>query len=119
MEKLQQSRIILVYKKGNRRDPNNWRPISIPSAVQRLFHRVHAARLNALCPLHGSQRGFQPINGTMANILSFESFVKGCMRVSKSHAAVSIDLSKAFDTVYHNSVERVLHRMAIDSDTID
>ena len=42
-----EARTTLLHKEGPRDDPKNWRPITIGSATQRLFHRIIANRLKA------------------------------------------------------------------------
>lgn len=94
-----QSRTILIEKDCDRTDPANWRPITIGSAVQRLLHRILARRLMTATKLHPLQRGFRDIDGTFANTMLLDPYVKARRASGKSYNVVS--LRKAFDTVSH------------------
>lgn len=104
------SRTILIPKEGDRSNPANWRPITIGSAPQRLLHRILARRLAGAVSPHFHQRGFVPTDGTLANTMILESYIKGMRAKGKEYNVVSLDISKAFDTVSHYSVIRALAR---------
>jgi hypothetical protein len=43
-------RTVMVPKAGNRRDPHNWRPITVVFSLQRLLHRIVYRRMDGLVP---------------------------------------------------------------------
>lgn len=104
----------MIYKKGNRADPSNWRPITISSVLLRMFHRVLANRLRIQARLNTNQRGFAQLDGTMANVVILETFLKARAAATSTSAIVGIDVTKAFDTVSHESIHRGLIRMNIE-----
>jgi hypothetical protein len=106
-------RTTLVPKEGDLRDPGNWRPITIGSAVQRLLHRVLAARLSKYASLSSSQRGFTEIDGTLANAMILHEYLQGRVLGGKAYSIVSLDVRKAFDTVSHCSISRALGRFGV------
>lgn len=53
----------------------------------------------------------------MANIVILEAYLKSRSQANKTSAAVGIDITKAFETVSHTSVERALIRKGVDSNT--
>ncbi|KXZ75771.1 hypothetical protein TcasGA2_TC031700 [Tribolium castaneum] len=108
-------RTTLVPKDGDLRNPANWRPITISSAMQRLLHRVLAARLSKLVSLSSSQRGFTEIDGTLANALILHEYLQYRRQTGRTYQVVSLDVRKAFDTVSHCSVSRALGRFGIPS----
>ena len=67
--------IVLIPKKGDLKDPANWRPITLISVLQRLFHRILANKISPHIELHSSQKGFRRIDGTLANLLTLEAFI--------------------------------------------
>lgn len=115
LPRFKKSRTILIFKKGDRANPANWRPITIASMVQRLLHRILAKRLSDQCTLNLNQRGFKQIDGTMANILILESFLKSRAAATSVSSIIGLDVTKAFDTVSHNSIRRGLTRMGVDN----
>lgn len=90
-----QPRTILIPKDDNRADPTNWRPITIGSAVQRLLHRILARRLVLSLDLHPLQRGFVHTDGTLANILLLEHYIKSRRLGRKAFNVTSLDVKKA------------------------
>lgn len=113
-ERFKKSRTTLIYKRGDRADPSNWRPITVSSAILRLFHRVLANRIRQQISLNMNQRGFTQIDDTMANILILETFLKSRAAAASTSAVVGIDVTKAFDTVSHYSIHRGLRRIGME-----
>lgn len=93
------SRTTLIYKKGDRADPSNWRPITVSSTVLRLSHRVLANRLRTQVELNTNQRRFIQMDGTMANVLILETFLKTRGAAISTSAIIGIDVTKAFNKV--------------------
>lgn len=114
LARFKKSRTTLIYKKGIRTDPANWRPITVASMLLRLFHRVLADRLRQQTQLNPNQRGFIQQDGTMANVLILETFLKSRAAALSTTSIVGIDVTKAFDSVSHHSIERGLNRMRIE-----
>ncbi|XP_063929918.1 uncharacterized protein LOC135142177 [Zophobas morio] len=107
-------RTVLIPKPGkNRKDASNWRPITIGSSIQRLFHRILANRLSSLVRLNSNQRGFVKTDGTLANTLILDSLINGRTQARKGTSMISMDIRKAFDSVSHHSIIRGLRRFQI------
>lgn len=104
----QLSRTVLIPKEGDRTNPSNWRPLTIGSAVQRLMHRILARPLSAAVPIHQRQRGFRNVDGTLANIILLDHYIKLRRLKRKSYNICSLDIRKAFDSVSHHSITRAL-----------
>lgn len=115
---LLESRTTLIPKGGNPADLANWRPITVGSLVMRLFSRLLAGRLATSCQLDQNQRGFQPLDGTMANCVTLEAFLRYSRRTCKEHHVLSLDLRKAFDTVRHSSIFRSLERLGVEDEIV-
>lgn len=111
------SRTIILEKEGDRKDPGNWRPITIGPAVQRLLHRILAKRFSQRVELHHLQRGFRSIDGTFANTILVEHYIRARRASGKAYNLVSLDVRKAFDTVSHHAILRALIRKGIDPST--
>ncbi|GJQ67574.1 hypothetical protein Trydic_g18524, partial [Trypoxylus dichotomus] len=70
--------------------------------------------LGKAVPLHPAQRGFRLIDGTLANLVLLEHYVKATRLKGKSYTVVSLDVRKAFDTVSHDAILRALRRLNLD-----
>lgn len=109
-----QIKTILVPKGKYTTNPNDWRPISISSAPLRLLHRILAKRLNDHVSLNGHQRGFTRTDGVLINTITLEAFIRMRAEASKPYTVVSLDLSKAFDSVSHHAIRRATKRFRIN-----
>lgn len=107
------SRTTLIYRTDERRDPANYRPITVSSTIQRLLHRIIANLIRNATDLNINQRAFTTLDGTLANCLILENFIRSRWDNGKPMPIVSLDLAKAFDRVSHLSIERALHRQGI------
>jgi hypothetical protein len=107
------TRTILIPKGGDPTNAENWRPITIGSAIQRLFHRVLIKRLKSQIGLSMHQRGFVNTDGTLANILILDQYIMERTLKGKAYSVISLDVRKAFDTVSHNSIRRAMERFRL------
>ena len=104
-EKLKIAKVIPVFKKGDKENVENYRPISILPVFSKVLERIIYNRLyeyfmkNNL--LHKNQIFFQINNSTLHAILQFPRDIAQNFDNGKYTLGVFIDLSKAFDTVDH------------------
>ena len=105
------SSIIPIHKMGKPLDsPASFRPISLTSCVSKLFERITLSRLLFLlesnCILSPRQAGFRPARYTLDQILCLsQSISDGFNKLRPRSRTIlsTIDLSKAFDSVWHPS----------------
>lgn len=107
------TRTVLIPRDGDRSKASNWRPITISSAVQRLLHRILARRISQSVQLNPRQRGFSNIDGTLANTVLLDHYIKSRRLKRKAYNVVSLDVRKAFDSVPHSSIVRALDRCGV------
>lgn len=91
-----------VPKKGPKNDVTNYRPITILSAIPKLFESIV---LDKLLPLFSSliipqQHGFLPRKSVTSNLLQYLNYISDNIQGSQVDS-IYIDLSKAFDSVNH------------------
>jgi hypothetical protein len=105
------SRTILLYKKGDREDPGNWRPISLTSVLYRvIMARVTKAlfKIHQRVPLVSlNQKGFIPgISGCAEHAARANSIIHDAMIKERSIFVVALDLRDAFGSIPHQLIRR-------------
>uniref|UniRef100_A0A3Q0RT10 Reverse transcriptase domain-containing protein n=1 Tax=Amphilophus citrinellus TaxID=61819 RepID=A0A3Q0RT10_AMPCI len=114
---LKRSRTTLIPKSflaAKLRSVSNWRPITIGSALCRAFSSVLNRRLSAMCGLHPGQRGFTRSPGCSQNLVILDYLMRRSRKRISPLAIVFIDFSKAFDSVSHQHIARVLEGRGVD-----
>jgi len=103
--------IILIFKKGNRKDCGNYRGISLLSIAGKILSRILLNRINmhvAPVVLPESHCGFRGDRGTMDMIFCLRQTQEKCIEQNMPLYAVFIDFTKAFDTVSRDGLWQVL-----------
>ena len=108
------SNIVPIFKKDNASIISNYRPISLLSAVGKTMERIVFKYLyNHLTDnfiLSENQSGFQPGRSTVTQLVEiFHEFCKS-MEAGKEIRVVFLDISKAFDRVWHSGL---LHKLQL------
>ncbi len=99
------AKIIPVYKSGKWFSMENYRPISIPPVLSKVFEKVVQKQLyeylekNSL--LSPNQFAFRKHRSTQHPVTLLSDHIKGHMDKGELTGAVYIDLRKAFDTIDH------------------
>lgn len=104
-ETLKIAKIIPIYKKGDKENIVNYRPISILPSFSKIFETVIHTRLTSFFESNSvishQQNGFRKNKGTMDTVGKFlQNIVQG---LEKNNHVIGIfcDLAKAFDCVDH------------------
>ena len=116
------SLITLVYKRGDKRDPANFRPISLQPAIYKLYTAILARRLAEYCLDNGTispfQKGFMPIEGTFEHSFLMSTMLEDCKRQCRNLRIVWIDFRDAFGSVPHTVMFDMMQRLGIPSNFI-
>ena len=108
------ARITPIFKKGDRQNPNSYRPISSLHFISKIFERSMANKLFSFLKkfsiLHPFQFGFQRNKSTCDALIHLTEFIYNSLDNKKTVVNVLIDLRKAFDSVNH---EVLLDKMFI------
>lgn len=95
-----------IYKEGDKSDCGNYRPISVISAVAKLFEKLMYAQLSSFLIenniINEQQSGFRPKHSTETALLASTNEWLSCMDKGKINGVLFLDLKKAFDTVNHD-----------------
>lgn len=87
------------------RDISNWRPVTIGSALLRLFGRIMTMSLAHACPIDPRQRGFfAESDGCAENLMIVDRLIGRSGSEKRPLAAVFVEFTKAFDLVSHEHI---------------
>ena len=99
------AKIVPIHKKGEKDNPNNFRPISILNCFSKILEKMIHQRilpfLNKHKILTQQQYGFQKNLSTMHEVLNFTTATYDNTKDSTYMGILFLDLTKAFDTVCH------------------
>ena len=105
--------IVTLFKKGNTKDPNNYRGISLLSTFSKLYTSILNNRLTFWAESYEkiveSQAGFRKGYSTTDNIFILQSVIQRYIsRIRGKLYAVFVDFRKAFDFVYRTQLWSIL-----------
>lgn len=100
--------VVPVHKKGNRQVISNYRPISLLPICGKLFEKIlfdaiykHLSDNELISP---NQSGFRPGDSTINQLLAITHEIYTGFEDRMETRAVFLDISKAFDRVWHDGL---------------
>ena len=100
------TKVIPLFKQGERLDLNNYRPISIIPVVAKVFERIIYDQLYGYLTetnlISGHQSGFRSLHSTVTALLEATDNWAYNIDQGSLNAVIFLDLKKAFDTVDHD-----------------
>ena len=99
---LKSARVVPLFKKNDKTEVGNYRPVSILSIISKVFERVVYDQIQTYLDerklLYNFQSGFRPRFSTDTCLIHFTDFIKFQMDKGYLVGMVLLDLQKAFDT---------------------
>ena len=94
-----------IFKKGDKSDPGNYRPISLTSHLIKMFERVIrkklVCRLESNSILSNKQHGFRKGRSCLTHLLKHIDEIIQSLLNGNDHDVIYLDFAKAFDKVDH------------------
>lgn len=116
-EKWNKAVIVPVWKKGDKRDPQNYRGISLIPVMMKIYSKVLTNRLTQIVEGNGilvrEQAGFRSKEECVAQATALYEVVARRLNEGKETYGVFIDFAKAYDKVPHEGMLRKLRRTGI------
>lgn len=115
--------MVMLPKKGNPEEPNNYRGIALLNTFSKLFTGIIANRLHRWVEdnviLLENQSGFRKGRSCIDNIFTINSLIQINLRLRKSKVyATFVDFRKAFDSVEHDILFAKLFKYGISGKII-
>ena len=105
-DSLKIAKVIPIFKQGSRSLCSNYRPISVLSALSKIFERCILNQLIFYCLteniLVSNQYGFRSGYNTTDCLVDLIDEITKALDEEKYAVSIFLDLSKAFDTVNHS-----------------
>jgi hypothetical protein len=97
-----------IYKKSDPTEPQNYRPITLGSALDKLYNLVLNARILQFLEnnhkLHDAQQGFRPGRSAVDNIFMLKTCLDARAQEKKDTYLLFVDIAKAYDTVWREGL---------------
>ena len=108
---------IAVFKKGNKNDPSNYRPISLTSVASKVLEHIIHSHIMKFFDEHriltDMQHGYRAKRSTVTQLIYTVNEITKSLNDGTSVHAVILDFEKAFDKVPHQRLLRKLQSYGI------
>ena len=109
-----------IYKKNDKNEIANYRPITILNTDYKILTKVLALRLAKIAPtlLHKSQAGFIPGRSIIEQTKLIELMINFAEVSEQNGLIIALDQEKAYDKIEHNYLWKVLATFGIPKEFI-
>jgi len=112
-----QANVTPLFKKGNRQDKGNYRPVSLISNVGKVLERLIFDKLYAYCEerniLTWRNSGYRKGDSTSNQLINIVNNTYKNLDNTEESALIFLDQSKAFDRIYHGGLMAKLESIGL------
>ena len=109
--------VIPIFKKDDRQSKENYRPVSLLISTSKICEKIVFIRpYNFLLEIHffnPFQSGFRPRDSTVNQLVFIVHKIYEALEQGKEARMVFLDISKAFDKVWHKGLLRKLESLGV------
>ncbi|KAI8427328.1 hypothetical protein MSG28_001907 [Choristoneura fumiferana] len=111
------STIVLLHKKGDKNEINNYRPISLMSNIYKVFSKIILGRITKQLDENQprEQAGFRTDYSTIDHIHVVRQIVEQLNEYNKQYYMAFVDYNKAFDSLRHDFIWKTLKKQGVES----
>ena len=115
------TRLTVIFKKGDSKAVKNYRPIASIPILYKLFSLMVCARIQntVYAGLSPDQAAYRPGFSTEDHLLAAGLLIDGCAEWNQELWLGLVDFEKAFDTVEHHSLFKVLNEIGVEPCYVD
>ena len=111
------AKVIPIFKKGDKQEVNNYRPISLLTGISKILERIIYTRLINFLQINdifsNFQFGFRKKHSTSHALLTFIEKVTQAIDNHSHMLGIFLDFSKAFDTIDHKILLKKVYNYGI------
>ena len=111
-----------IHKKGDIKDPGNYRPISVLPVASKLLERLLADQilehLNKNKILSCVQHGYRKSYSTTTSLVQILEDVRKSTEKREISAILALDLTRAFDTISHKLLIKKLRKIGFSNESL-
>lgn len=113
--------ILPIHKKGDRKECNNYRGITILSTAVKVFEQIIERKLRSIteASLSNSQSGFRKGRSTQDNIFTIKEIINKTLTHNKEAYFAFLDMEKAFDRVPRQEIWNTLKKRNVGDKMIN
>jgi hypothetical protein len=110
-----------IYKKKDKQDIANYRPITLLNTDYKIFTRALTTKLSKIAPIiiHEDQAGFVPGRSIFDQVKLNKLLIDYAEATETNGVIVALDQEKAYDKISHNYLWKTLKRLNLPQHFID
>ena len=118
MYQIKIAKVTPLYKKNDKLEIGNYRPVSVPSAVSKILENAVYVQIQKYLRerdlIYQYQSGFRPGHPTETCLLYLTDYIKKQTVKGFYTGMLLLDVQKAFDSLNHSILCKKLNTMGID-----